>query len=96
MDISGLPLCGFLLPINNGSGIFYLKGLAVEEFIKRSLTPPPALGRFLETVELARLNEIIRELKVHRDRMRSIQYFREKLLSLIGKVLHLILDRRDK
>ncbi|MEI6155294.1 MAG: class I SAM-dependent methyltransferase [Deltaproteobacteria bacterium] len=93
---SGLPLGKFLLPINNGVGIIYLKGSQAEKFIETNLMPPPALYRFLETIELARLNEIVRRLKLHQTQRYSIQYFQSKFLSVCRKLSHLILERTNK
>jgi len=93
---SGLPLGKFLLPINNGVGIIYLKGSQAEKFIETNLMFPPALYRFFETIELARLNEIVRRLKLHQTRQYSIQYFQSKFLTVCRKLRHIILERTNK
>ena len=58
----------FALPVNHGLGIIYLAGSREETFILANLVPPPALARFLETWELARLNTIVSGLRARRDR----------------------------
>ena len=56
-----LPLGFFSLPLNHGLGIIYTNSI-VREFIINDLFPPPRIRAFLETIEIARLNDIIRRL----------------------------------
>ena len=65
---SSYPLGLFSLPLNHGLGIVYTRGSAAESFIEDNFVPPPGLNRLLETVELARLNDIIGRLRAKRDR----------------------------
>jgi len=81
---SDLPLNIFSLPSNNGLSIIYLKDSQIEEFIKTNFLPPHLLTCFLETVELARLNEIIRGLKCQQARSHILRRFMNKL----ERVLH--------
>jgi hypothetical protein len=53
----------FTLPLNHGLGIIYRPGSAVTGFIDRMVSPPPALRLLLETVEIARLNDILLRLR---------------------------------
>lgn len=53
----------FSLPINHGLGIIYTVGSKVEDFIRTQLQPPPALARFLETIEIAWINTVLRALE---------------------------------
>jgi hypothetical protein len=64
----GMKLRLFALPVNHGLGIIYLAGSREEAFIQANLVPPPALARFLETWELARLNTVVSGLRARRDR----------------------------
>jgi hypothetical protein len=50
--------------VNNGLGIIYAKNSRTEQFIKTNLLLPPAIGMFPQTIELARLNDIIRRLQL--------------------------------
>ncbi len=70
MNESALDLQLFSLPINHGLGILYSKGLSASEFIKMNLAPPENILQFLETCEIARINEIIRRIKHERGRPR--------------------------
>ncbi len=60
----------FVIPVNHGLGIICLAGSREEAFVQANLVPPPALARFLETWELARLNTIVSGLRARRDRDR--------------------------
>jgi hypothetical protein len=58
----------YVLPVNHGLGIICLAGSPEEHFIRTNVLPPPALARFLDTWELARLNTIVSRLRAWRDR----------------------------
>lgn len=91
MRDSELDLQLFSLPVNNGLGIIYNKNSQVEVFIKTNLLPPPALGLFLETCELARLNEIIRRIKAQQNQQprstlaRLLRWFGRKIIEVIER-----------
>ncbi|MBN1551436.1 hypothetical protein JW979_08205 [bacterium] len=55
----------FTLPIHNGISILYVKGSSADVFIQDCFCPGSSLISLLETVEVARLNSIINELKGH-------------------------------
>ena len=60
---TNIPLELFTLPIHNGVSILYIKGSAADGFIRDHFCPGSSLISLLETVEVARLNSIINELK---------------------------------
>jgi len=96
IDGSELSLHLFRLPINHGLGIIYPKGSRTEEFIRTNLFFPPLLGRFLETCELARLNEIIRRLQPQQRQRYSKQGFRSglaRLLRRLGRVMIRMIEK---
>lgn len=74
-----LPLRFFSLPVNHGLGIIFTESSRVEEFIRINLLPPPLLGRFLETFELARLNDIIRRLQSQQSQPQAQRDVRARL-----------------
>jgi hypothetical protein len=57
------PLRLFRLPINHGLGIIYSPESSVARYIDEMISPPPALHLFLETCEIARLNDIMESLR---------------------------------
>ena len=71
-----LPLEIFMLPVNHGLGIIYKKNSIAEWFVKTHLNISPMLFKFLETIEIARLNDIIRRLPRKRGLLR---FFKELL-----------------
>ncbi len=83
---SGLPLGLFTLPLNHGLGIIYARGSRAEEFVRNTLIPPPLLGRFLETCELARLNEIIRRLQPDQTHLHVGYGVRNRLVYVLRKL----------
>jgi hypothetical protein len=84
---SPFPLCLFKLPINNGLGIIYTANSRAERFIAENLLPPPALHLLLETSEIARLNDIIRRLRVEKQHpQHSGKGFRSKVLSVLRRL----------
>lgn len=83
---SSLPLRLFLLPVNHGLGIVYAEGSRAHEFIRTNLLPPPALRLFLETFELARLNDITRRLQAPQAHARRPQGFRSRLGRLLRRL----------
>lgn len=56
------------IPVNNGLGVLWLEGSVADAFMRANLAPPPLLRRFLETLEVARVNEILHELESQRQR----------------------------
>jgi hypothetical protein len=61
---SGLPLKLFSLLSNNGLGVMYLENSEAEQFINQNLIIPERIRLFLETCEIARLNEINRRQQI--------------------------------
>lgn len=52
----------FRIPYNFGLGIVYTPDSTTGRYIREMLQPPPGLALLIETFELARINEIIRQL----------------------------------
>jgi len=93
---SELDLHLFALLVNNGLGIIYSKNSRAEEFIKTNLLPPPALSLFLQTWELARLNDIIRRLQHQPRQQPSRQGIRSglaRLLRRLGRVMIRMIEK---
>ena len=84
---SELTLHLFSLPVNNGLGIIYGENSPVKELIKNNLLPPPALSLFLETCELARINDINRRLKAPQ---------RRGLVRVLRRLGRTIIDRIER
>lgn len=63
---SSLPLRFVSIPVNHGLGVLWVEGSVADAFIQANLALPPLLRRFLETQEVARLNEILRRLESQR------------------------------
>ena len=63
MKVSAFPLRLFSLPLFYGLGIIHVQDSPVAEFIRHHIQPPPALALFLETTEIARINDILRRLQ---------------------------------
>lgn len=60
---SGAGLNYLSLPVNHGLGIIYRKGTSLDEYLQQNIVPSPVLVRFLETLEIARLNSVTRSLE---------------------------------
>lgn len=63
---SSLPLELSWLPANHGLGIIYRGDSPEGRFVTSKVLPRPALARFLETWELARINTTVRRLERER------------------------------
>jgi hypothetical protein len=63
MKVSAFPLRLFSLPLFYGLGIIHAQDSPAAEFIRLHIQPPPALALFLETTEIARINDILRRLQ---------------------------------
>jgi hypothetical protein len=61
---SGLPLKLFSLPSNNGLGVIYFEDSEAGQFINQNFVIPERIRFFLETCEIARLNEINRRQQI--------------------------------
>ena len=93
---SQLPLRLFRLPINHGLGIICIKNSRAEEFISTNLLPPSAPGRFLETSELARLNDIIRRLKSRQRQKGSSHGLHKRLARVLRRLGRIIIGRIEQ
>ncbi len=89
---SSLPLKLFSLPSNNGLGVMYLENSKAEQFINQNFIIPKSIRLFLETCEIARLNEINRgqqnklQKRQTRERKKSdIRYITAGALRKLGK-----------
>lgn len=83
---SELSLHLFSLTLNHGLGIIYTENSRAEKFITTNLLPPPALGLFLETLELSRLNDIIHRLQLEQHSQHSGQGFRGRVVRVISRL----------
>jgi hypothetical protein len=75
----------FSLPVNHGLGIIYSTGSVADKFISDNLSISPLFGDFLETMEIARINNIIVNLQSQRFESRIFQIVRKSLSYFRGR-----------
>jgi hypothetical protein len=83
------PLRILTLAIHNGLSILYPEGSAADWFVREQVGSSPLLFRLLETVEVARLNSIIRHLQSLQEERRTAKLVRSRL----ERKLHRIVSR---
>lgn len=97
---SELKLRLFTLPVNYGLGIIYTENSQVDEFVKNNLFLSQALRLFLETCELARLNEIIHRLKTkqcqQQSQLKSNREWRNRLIQNFRRLGRMIIRMIEK
>lgn len=64
-------LSHFCLPFHHGFGVIYDTAAPISQYIERNLSVCPQMQKFLETVEIARINEALRQIQERR-RFREI------------------------
>lgn len=96
IDEAQLSLRLFRLPINHGLGIIYTENSRAEEWITTNLLPPPALSLFLETCELARLNDIVRRLQPQQRQRHFRQGFRSGLARVLRRIGRIIIGMIER
>jgi hypothetical protein len=80
---SGLRL--FTFPVNHGLGIVHSESSIAAAFVQHHLAIPMRMRQFLETLELARLNTILSELR-RRERMQGTSRIRRSLAHLARRL----------
>jgi hypothetical protein len=82
----------FTLPIHNGVSILYTEGSAVDKFICDNIDSSPLLLKLLDTVEVARLNSIVNELKTLQNQQsfsnRSLYKWEQRMHHLIHRIFN--------
>jgi len=82
-----LPLKQFLLPSNNGLGLIYRKDSKADQFINQHLLIPERIRLFLETCEIARINEINRRQQIKVDRSKTEVQKESGIRNLLARAL---------
>ncbi|HOI72919.1 MAG TPA: class I SAM-dependent methyltransferase [Syntrophales bacterium] len=86
---TSLALRLFTLPVHNGLSIVYSQGSTADTFIRDRIASAPLLVRLLETVEVARLNSIIK----HLESLQAEHLAAATVRSRIERKLHRIIER---
>jgi hypothetical protein len=84
---SDLPLQIFSLPTRNGLGVMYPKGSKVEQFINQNFAIPEKIRLFLETCEIARINEVNQRQQIKLQQRQSIERKLSGIRGFIAGVL---------
>jgi hypothetical protein len=83
-------LCLLTLPIHNGLSIICPEGSPADRFARERIGSAPLLLRWLETVEVARLNSIVGSLEAmqaeHRDASTTRSRIRRKLHHIVDRI----------
>lgn len=96
VKVSEFPLHLFTLPLFYGLGIIYAQDSPAKKYIELNIQPPPALALFLETSEIARINDIIKGLSPYEPIQDSCSLLRPKLARALRRLGHFIIKRIEK